>query len=506
LTERALAAKAFDEPASATAAETSGPVRDAADFHRRFSDLVSGLEGVAAVIVFIDDLDRCLPETVVDTFEAIRLFLNAPRTAYVVAASRDIVESAVDSRYPELRKRDGSGIGHDYLEKMLQLQVRVPPLSASETEAYVNLLVTELHLDDAGFSSACEALRARRGTDPFGATYNSGLAGEVLGELLTPGLSADLAWASAVSPALSDGLRGNPRQIKRFLNDLRWRQKTAERRGVELRADVLAKLMVLEEQDGGDFQTLFDWQFGSEGPSRQIVLAQAVVRADAPPPPRAAEQSRPAKKKAAAEPDLSVADANDEDPRAVQAAAAEAAAAEQAEAWAALPRTRSWLRLPPDLSQIDLRPYFTYFRDRLVVGTSASALRPALQALLGRLTSEIPLVAREAVGACESLQPADQNDVVAALLDTAARRPDGPVLDAAAALAGRLPRTAATVCDALGRIPHASLPPLKIPGLLLRLPDGPEKAALASGWTASGVPAVAAAAAASSRPRPAGRT
>jgi len=121
--------------------------------------MVEELDGVDAVIVFVDDLDRCLPATVIDTFEAIRLFLTAARTAYVIAANREIVETSVDSLYPALRREDGRGIGHDYLEKMLQLQVNVPPLSAAETETYVNLLVTQLHLMRNDFETTCAALR-----------------------------------------------------------------------------------------------------------------------------------------------------------------------------------------------------------------------------------------------------------------------------------------------------------------------------------------------------------
>lgn len=80
-------------------------IRDLPAFREQFAKLIASLDGVDAVVVFVDDLDRCLPETVVDTFEAIRLFLNSQRTAYVVAASREIVESAIDSRYPELAGR-----------------------------------------------------------------------------------------------------------------------------------------------------------------------------------------------------------------------------------------------------------------------------------------------------------------------------------------------------------------------------------------------------------------
>lgn len=138
-------------------------IRDLSAFREEFKKLVASLDGVDAVVVFVGDLDRCLPETVVDTFEAIRLFLHSPQTAYVVAASRDIVESAIDSRYPELVREDGRGIGHDYLEKMLQFQVSVPPLSPGQTESYINLLITQLHLSVDDFDAVRESLRATAG-------------------------------------------------------------------------------------------------------------------------------------------------------------------------------------------------------------------------------------------------------------------------------------------------------------------------------------------------------
>ena len=168
---------------------------------------------------------------------------------------------------------------------MLQLQVSVPPLSAAETEAYVNLLVTELHLPDTDFGNVCAALRERRTADSLWLDLQQGTRrgrARRSAHAVSPG---DLTWASDISPALADGLRGNPRQVKRFLNDLTWRKRAAARRSVELRPDVLAKLMVLEERDGDDFQTLFDWQLDQTGPSRQVVLAEALARADDSPQP-----------------------------------------------------------------------------------------------------------------------------------------------------------------------------------------------------------------------------
>jgi len=478
-------------------------IRDVEDFRKTFEAFVRDLDGVEAVVVFIDDLDRCLPDTVVDTFEAIRLFLNVPGAAYVVAASREIVETAIDSRYPELVREDGRGIGHQYLEKMLQLQVSVPPLSAAEAETYVNLLVSELHVDKDQFWPACAALR-ERGTDPFAPSYNATVAAELLGPAFTTALADDMAWATEITPALA-GLGGNPRRIKRFLNDLTWRRRAAKRRGVELRHDVLAKLMVLEDQNSADFQTLFDWQIRADGPSPELVLAETLAR-DEPVPdddmvdadgkaddneavPRSGR--RPAKK-TGTETNRDGA-AIDIDP-----------VRELATGWAGRPTTRAWLRLQPDLREVDLRRYFLYFRDRLVIGAAASKLRPDLQVLLGKLLSDVPLVARKALTDLEAAPTGDQDDVVLALLDTVARRPDGPALYASCEVAARLKRVAGPVCDSLSRLPHRSLTLPMVVGVAKRLVTVSEREDLFAGWRASPVETLAKAAVAATRPKATG--
>lgn len=42
------------------------------------------------LVVFIDNLDGCLPDTAISTLKAVRLFLFMPRTALVVAANEFI--------------------------------------------------------------------------------------------------------------------------------------------------------------------------------------------------------------------------------------------------------------------------------------------------------------------------------------------------------------------------------------------------------------------------------
>jgi hypothetical protein len=494
-TANAVAERLEEEPASTDESE----VVELGDFRTRFGSLIESLEDVAAVVIFIDDLDRCLPETIVDTFEVIRLFLNAPRMAFVVAANREIVESAIDSRYPDLRRDDNKGIGADYLEKMLQLKVNVPPLSADETMTYVNMLLCELRLDSSRHVSLCDEVRQRRRATPFAAALDLSVAGDLLGEGMSGHLATDLTWAAQVTPALTQGLRGNPRQIKRFLNGLLWRQRAASRRGVTLEPGVLAKLMVLDEQSGADFQRLFDWQLTApSGPIPELARAEELVHGtDAPQSPgKEGAVATTAARRAAAR--------TKGDKKA--SADARAEEVEQAVAnWAALPRIAAWLKLEPPLGATDLRPYFSFFRDRLIVGTTAARLSPRLQDLLARLVSEASTVRRGAVSEAKTLPEAEQQDVVEALADSIARRPDPSALEGAAMLASEIPALVPAVFDAIRRVPHHLLNATRIPALVQHLPEGNDRVALLASWSSSPVRGVAAAATASTRRRSPGQ-
>ena len=54
---------------------------------------------IKRVVVLVDDLDRCLPPTVIETLEGIRLFLAVPKMSFVIAADEDRVADAIRTRY-----------------------------------------------------------------------------------------------------------------------------------------------------------------------------------------------------------------------------------------------------------------------------------------------------------------------------------------------------------------------------------------------------------------------
>jgi len=53
------------------------------------------------LIVAIDDLDRCLPEQALEIFEAIKLFLDLPKTNFIVALDQNIIQHALNIRYKQ---------------------------------------------------------------------------------------------------------------------------------------------------------------------------------------------------------------------------------------------------------------------------------------------------------------------------------------------------------------------------------------------------------------------
>ncbi|MFI2663491.1 P-loop NTPase fold protein [Micromonospora carbonacea] len=482
-----------DPPNDAERGAGADPTGEVRVFKEQFATLVGNLTHVRAVVVLIDDLDRCLPESVVDTFEAVRLFLNSPKTAFVVAAHQLVVESAIDSRYPELRRADGSGIGADYLEKMLQLKVTIPALSAAEAETYMNLLLAELWLADEQFTTVRETVRQRRVQNPLGVGFNLGVAEACLGvEELPKPLVDDLMWAGHIAPALTGGLRGNPRQLKRFLNNVMLRLRSAQRRSINLNPAVIAKLLVLEEQHFGDFKKLFDWQMAATGTVEQLRLAEAHVRGSAYP----ADGDQP--DTPADGPDRIDSDAGGANPPTVPRSRVRARrgadpdpgprlSSEVAE-WIGREHLRAWLQLEPALAGHDLRPYFTYARDKLSLGVVAARLAPRLQELLANLQSDVVATRRAAVNTVTTLEVEEREQLMSALLDAVVRNPAGLALTAAAELVARIPDVVQIVCEALMQVPVSAVPAQRVASVARNLPlDHPAVVALLDRWQGSGV-------------------
>ncbi len=236
-----------DDPESLDADKGMAAFRD--EFAALLDD--PALQHLSRVVVLVDDLDRCLPDTVVETLEAIRLFLSAKGMSFIIAADEDRVADAIRQKLgTAAAAREDEDPAKLYLHKIVQTTIPLPALSRFDTEAYLFLLLAKGGVNDDAYTrfvAHCDELRLDSGSlDGIEVEDGSLLAGH-------------LVTAARLTPILYEKFHGNPRRIKRFLNDLNVRQAVARRRGFQLQADQVAKLMVLERILTDDFRTVLDW-------------------------------------------------------------------------------------------------------------------------------------------------------------------------------------------------------------------------------------------------------
>lgn len=92
-------------------------------------------------VVFIDDLDRCLPDKAVQLLESIKLVLCQPGFIFVLAVARNIIDGHLQKRYTEFGIDDPRSQGRRYLHKIVQLPLPIPAHPKERFEGYVKRLI-----------------------------------------------------------------------------------------------------------------------------------------------------------------------------------------------------------------------------------------------------------------------------------------------------------------------------------------------------------------------------
>lgn len=239
------------------------------EFRDDFKELLKEAN-VKKLIVLIDDLDRCLPDRIIDNLEAIKLFLNVENTAFIIGADPRIVRDAIRHRYKGLIERDSEDenkrVVVDYLEKLIQVPYTLPKLSNTEVETYITLLFCEEILDKDNMEGVLTGFKAFRQTDRYSVFGVDMVKDFIPNSKLQEQLEEKVSLIAKLSPLISCNLNGNPRQIKRFLNTFVLRKKLADAAELsDFKDDVLAKLMILEYAEPNLFSELYLWQVGNKG-------------------------------------------------------------------------------------------------------------------------------------------------------------------------------------------------------------------------------------------------
>lgn len=318
-------------------------------FRKAFDKLLEEAD-IEQLVVLIDDLDRCLPDTAIETLEAIRLFVFTSRTAFVVAADEAMIEYAVRKHFPDLPETTGPrDYARNYLEKLIQIPFRIPALGETETRIYVTLLLAgaEVGEEDASYAKLIAVARERLKRPWDSAPLDADSVKSALGDK-TGMVHNALMLSDQIGPILANGTKGNPRQIKRFLNTLLLRERTASARGfgTEIRLPVLAKLMLAERFIPRLFEQIASVSaVHSKGLCEDIAALEGSIAIEG-----AAKQG---------------AKATDE-PKTAKPANGAAPAAESAALteWKSSDTIRDWARVQPLLSGVDLRPYLFVSKDK----------------------------------------------------------------------------------------------------------------------------------------------
>jgi hypothetical protein len=333
-------------------ADTKNVPEEVEAFRKAFDKLLKEA-GIKQLIVLIDDLDRCLPDTAIETLEAIRLFVFTARTAFVVAADEAMIEYAVRKHFPDLPETTGPrDYARNYLEKLIQVPFRIPALGETETRIYVTLLLTgaEIGDGDADYAKLISAARERLKRPWENAGLDVATVKAALGTKADKANNA-LALSDQIGPILASGAKGNPRQIKRFLNTLLLRERTASARGfgADITLPMLAKLMLAERF----IPRLFE----------QIAFVAAVHPKGVCEDLKALEMSIAADGACTKGDGEAVAADARKGPKKVEATSSAPENAVLAE-WKSSDTIRDWARVQPSLSGIDLRPYLFVTKDK----------------------------------------------------------------------------------------------------------------------------------------------
>ncbi|MEI7173286.1 MULTISPECIES: KAP family P-loop NTPase fold protein [Pectobacterium] len=201
------------------------------------------------LVVLVDDLDRCMPNTAISTLEAMRLLLFVPRTAFIIAADEGMIRSAVRSHFSQ--NDLDSDLVTNYFDKLIQVPLRVPRLSTNDVKAYVVILFSDL-ASRKGVIPKSVAIEAKKIIlEKAKKSWQGSLNRKEILNAFGPyaeKIETEISIAIDISAILASTkeIAGNPRLIKRFLNNLIIRQQIAEEQGLAIAFEELVKLQLFE--------------------------------------------------------------------------------------------------------------------------------------------------------------------------------------------------------------------------------------------------------------------
>ena len=106
------------------------------------------------IVVFVDDLDRCSPKKALEVLESIKVFLDIEGFVYVLGISHETINRLITHTY-----KDAGIKGSDYIKKIIQIPIKLPSwekndlidliennLSSNLKREYAKLIIDNSHI------------------------------------------------------------------------------------------------------------------------------------------------------------------------------------------------------------------------------------------------------------------------------------------------------------------------------------------------------------------------
>ncbi len=265
------------------------------------------------LVIFVDDLDRCSPAKVAQLVEAVNLFLagDFQKCIFVLGMDSEMVAAALQAAHRDmianLPADAGIPVGWRFMDKFVQLPFLIPPTAKGDLENYLQAMLAggaekmappvREAVELATVTSAGEVDEASSRlqqqfnlTEDQKAMVRDSLAFQVDRQTIDAGIARftdDNPEIRGVIKAATRYFRGNPREMKRFLNVFRfhyflmWARRDQEKPSLEqlLRWTVLTikwpeVVRWLRRSGGGD------WRAASNALTRFIIYPRLKLLED----------------------------------------------------------------------------------------------------------------------------------------------------------------------------------------------------------------------------------
>lgn len=343
---------------------------DIKEFQKNFSDLLEATS-IKRLVIFIDELDRCSPDTILETLEAIRLFLFTGNSIFIIGADERHISYAVKRKFDKIEGQQ-IDIGKEYLEKIIQYPIRIPRLNSKEVEFYITCLLFEKDLSSDEFREMMSFINGERRKNIINFALDYTLIREHKSHLAEK-IKDSLLIAKQLSSVLANGLNGNPRHCKRFLNSLVMREKMAFSKSIELDRKILAKVMMLEYFKSPLFRKVAQLVSTEQGKPKEIEHLETNQLMDS----------------------------------------------SELKLWKDDKWVQDWCAIAPSLSGVDLRPYFYFSRSALDerFDTSIVKLSPTAQKTLENLLSKTAGGLTEALKSSLDINDFESNEILQSIFN-----------------------------------------------------------------------------------------